>query len=129
METTLSIIRKSINITIPHPCSTIWCNSNFSLHNETFIFKDWFDKGIRNIFDIVDINGHLYNFEELQRTYSLKGTFLDYQRLIRKIPKIWLETINDHNDKCKILKYNVQINLYLKLFLKTKGDVEHYMIN
>ena len=44
-------------------CSPIWCNSNFSLNNETFIFKDWFDKGIRNIFDIVDINGHLYNFE------------------------------------------------------------------
>ena len=101
-------------------CSPIWCNSNFSLNNETFIFKDWFDKGIRNIFDIVDINGHLYNFEELQRTYSLKGTFLDYQRLIRKIPKTWLETINDHNDKCKILKYNVQINLYLKLILKDK---------
>ena len=76
------------------------------------LVKYWFDKGIRNIVDIVDINGHLYNFEELQ---SLKGTFLDYQRLIRKIPKTWLETINYHNGKCKILKYNVQIKSISKV--------------
>ena len=77
-------------------------------------------KGIRNIIDIIDFNGHLLTFEQLREQYNIKGTFLDYQRLVRKIPNTWIDTINTSNVECNLLKYNVQRNCYLGLILKDK---------
>ena len=99
--------------------SPLWCNSNLS-HNENFLFKNWFEMGVRNVIDIVDTNGYIYDFEQLKQIYNLKGTFLDYQRLINKLPKTWLDIINENNEKCKFSKFNVQINCYIKLIMKDK---------
>ena len=77
-------------------------------------------KGIRNIIDIIDSNGHLLTFEQLREQYNIKGTFLDYQRLVKKIPNTWINTINTSNVECNLLKYNVQRNCYLGLILKDK---------
>ena len=45
---------------------------------------------------LTDIDGNIYTFERLKEVYSIKGTFLDYQTLIRKIPRTWKEIINEH---------------------------------
>ena len=87
---------------------------------KTFFYKNWFEKGVRNVIDIIDVNGNIYTFEQLKEIYNLKGTFLDYQRLIKKIPRAWKEKINEHTTKCKDIKYNVQINCYIKFILKDK---------
>ena len=99
--------------------SPLWCNTNLS-EDGTFLIKSWFEKGIRNVIDILDANGDIYNFEQLKETYSLKGTFLDYQGLIRKLPRTWLEAINEQKDKCVFLKYNVQMNCYIRQIMKDK---------
>ena len=49
--------------------------------------KNWFEKGVGNVFDIIDVNWNIYTFEQLKEIYNQKGTFLDYQRLIKKIPR------------------------------------------
>ena len=59
------------------------------------ISYNYFEKGIKKVIDILDANGDIYNFEQLKETYSLKGTFLDYQELISKLPRTWLEAINE----------------------------------
>ena len=81
--------------------SPLWCNTSLS-EDGTFLIKSWFEKGIKNVIDIVDANGDIYNVEQLKETYSLKGTFLDYQKIISKLPRTWLETI----------KMNKRINAY-----------------
>ena len=43
----------------------------------------------------------------LKRRYNIKGTYLDYTRLLKNIPKTWKEIINVEPDKCAKLKYNV----------------------
>ena len=58
--------------------------------------------------------------DQLKYVYGIKGTFLDYQTLIRKIPRTWKETINENTNKCKDMKYIVYINCYLKFILKDK---------
>ena len=100
-------------------CTPLWCNSKLS-KNENFLFKNWFEMGVRNVIDIVDTNGYIYEFEQLKQIYNLKGTYLDYQRLINKLPKTWRDVINENNEKCKFSKFNVQINCYLKLIMKDK---------
>ena len=66
----------------------------------------------------MDTNGRIYNFEQLKETYNLKGTFLDHQRLINKLPKTWLHVYVINDEKCKFLKFNVQINCNIKLISK-----------
>ena len=95
--------------------------------NRIFFIKDWYDKSIRNIIDIITENGLIYDFEDLKHKYNIKGTFLDYTRLLRNIPKSWKEIISVEPDKCAKLKYNVQANCYVKFILKTKEGVETYM--
>ena len=85
--------------------SPLWCNTNLS-EDGTFLIKSWFEKRIKNVIDILDANGNIYHFEQLKEAYSLKGTFLDYQGLINKLPRTWLEAINEQKDKCVFLKYN-----------------------
>ena len=96
--------------------SPLWCNSNLS-QNENFLFKSWFEMGVRNFIDIVEC---IYDFEQLKQIYNLKGTFLDYQRLINKLPNTWLDVINENNGKYKFSKFNVQINCYIQLIMKDK---------
>ena len=99
--------------------SSRWCNTNFS-EDGTFLILSWFEKGIKNVIDILDANGDIYNFEQLKETYILKGTFLGYQGLISKLPRAWLEAINEQKDKCIFLKYNIQMNCYIRQVMKDK---------
>ena len=78
------------------------------------------EKLVRNGINIIDVNGNIFTFEHLNEIYNLKETFLDYQRLIKKISRAWKETINEHTINCKDIKYNVQINCYIKFILKDK---------
>ena len=55
----------------------LWEQSQIS-GNRIFFIKDWYDKGIRNIIDIITENGLIYDFEDLKHKYNIKGTFLDY---------------------------------------------------
>ena len=90
------------------------------VQNENFLFKNWFEMGVRNVIDLVDTNKYIYDFEQLEEIYNLKEPFLDYQRLINKLPKTWRDVINEHNEKCKFSNVNVQINYYIKLIMKEK---------
>ena len=66
----------------------LWKNSHVSF-NESLFIKDWYDKFIRNIMDIINENGLFCDLVELKRRYNIKGTYLDYTRLRKNIPKPW----------------------------------------
>ena len=51
----------------------VWGNSKISV-NANFIINEWFNKGIRNIMDLIDENGLFYNFQNLQERYDIYGT-------------------------------------------------------
>ena len=48
----------------------------------------------------------------------MKGSYLDYTQLLKNIPKSLKEIINVEPDKCAKLKYNVQINCFVKFISK-----------
>ena len=62
----------------------------------------------------------MYQFDALKETYSINGTFLDYQSLIRKIPNNWKNIIINNRQVCIQTKYNVTCNIYVKYLLKGK---------
>ena len=72
--------------------------------DENFLYKNWFDKGVRNVVDLIDMNGNIYSFHQLKEVYGIKGTFLDYQTLIRKIPR-------SGKEKKQLLKIQMNVRM------------------
>ena len=56
----------------------------------------WSDNGIRVIYDIIGDDGEFYTFEELKAMSNIRGTFLDYQRIVNSIPQTWKTLINNN---------------------------------
>ena len=100
-------------------CSPIWFSNNLNRGQNLYI-KSWFKKGIKQVSDLLDIDGNMYQFGVLKETYGFNGTFLDYQSLIRKIPNNWKNiTINNRQVSIQT-KYNVTCNINVKYLLKDK---------
>ena len=57
-------------------------------------------KGIRYISGLFDESGNLFEFDMLKNRYGLRGTFLDYQSVIRKIPKNWMTVVSNNKILC-----------------------------
>ena len=98
--------------------SPLWHNENIG-HGK-ILFKNWHEKGIRVVFDIIGQNGKFYTFEQLKTMYNINGTFLDYQYLLNKIPRSWITQINDNRVFIFENKINVTCNVFVKKLMKAK---------
>ena len=55
--------------------SPLWGNSQIN-GNRYFIINEWYNKGIRNVIDVIDENGFIYDFQtlkDIQYTWYLLG--------------------------------------------------------
>ena len=98
--------------------SPLWQNENIG--SGKIIFKNWHEKGIRVVLDIIGQNGEFYTFEQLKTMYNINGTFLDYQYLLNKIPRSWITQINDNRVFIFENKINVTCNVFVKKLMKAK---------
>jgi len=64
----------------------LWHNNKLNIE----YIPAWHKKGLLYLGDLFDIHGKLYTWCEVKNKYQIKGTFLDYNRLIINIPKEWL---------------------------------------
>ena len=68
--------------------SPLW--GNYQIHeNKNHIINEWYIKGIRNVIDLIDDDGSMYDFQKLKDVYEIHGTYLDYLHLINRIPKFF----------------------------------------
>ena len=99
--------------------SPLWGNSLIN-RNGNYIINEWYNKGIRNVIDLIDENGLFYQFQMLQERYGIHGTYLDYMQLINRIPRLWKDIINENSEKCASYKNNVQINCFVFYLLRKR---------
>ena len=76
----------------------LWGNSQIH-ENKNQIHNEWYIKGIRNVMDLIDEDGSMYDFQKLKDVYEIHGTYLDYLHLINGIQRIWTEMINENSTK------------------------------
>ena len=99
--------------------SPLWGNSQIH-ENKNHIINEWYTKGIRNVMDLIDGDGSMYDFQKLKDVYEIHGTYLDYLHLINRIPRLWRDMINENSTKNASYKYNVQINCYVFYLLRKR---------
>lgn len=98
--------------------SPIWFNTNVGL-GQLFI-KEWYKKGVKTIYDLIDENGDIYTFNTFKERFNVRGTFLEYQNLLNKIPNEWKNIINNNTVFSIMNKMNVSSNIYVSYVIKDK---------
>ena len=102
--------------------TVLFNNKEISIDGKPFFWKEWFEKGIRTIKDLLDKNGNVLSFPVFQSKYSLhKNTFLHFYQVICAIPGHLLtkaktndfsaQMINNEDPESFQLDENVVINL------------------
>ena len=64
--------------------------------------------------DLLDDQGIIYTI----LMFGVRGTILDFQFLIRKIPNRWKILLNSYKDITIANKFNVKCNIYVQFLLK-----------
>ena len=89
----------------------IFYNKNITVDNKYVFNKNWDDKNILFINDLVTQNGNLYSLQEFEEIYNTKTNFLTYHNLITAINKYRNKISDDRWKKVAILPgipYNVE---------------------
>ena len=56
----------------------LWYSDILKVDDKPFILRDWYDKGVRYVSDLVNNEGCLYNFNHFQSIYNVKTNFLRF---------------------------------------------------
>ena len=67
----------------------IWFNSFIKIENKTLFYKAWYNKGIKNVEDILNENGSFLSYEQFVTKYEINTNFLTYHGIISAIPAKW----------------------------------------
>ena len=76
--------------------------------------------------NLLDEHGDIYEFETFKTRFSLRGTFLEFQSLIRKIPNRWKITLDENKIISIANRLNVKCNIYLQFILKDKKGCRRF---
>ena len=103
------------------PATPIWYNSDVKLGGKGIFLKEWWDKGIRFINDLLDENGNILVREECENKFSIKIQFLHYYALCQIIKC---------NYKSQLESCNMKLNeplcpAYISHLLKEKKGCRH----
>ena len=76
-------VKLNKNYNILH--SPIWYNDDIKVDRQQVFIKDWFDKGIIYIGDLLDTNLNFKTQTDIQEKYNITLNFLTYHSLIRAV--------------------------------------------
>ena len=105
--------------------SPVWYNKNL-INGYNFCIWDWFKRGIRQVSDLYDEQGNLCSFETLKVRFGLKGTFLEYHSLVKKIPAYWNVLVNSNKIVCIMSRFSVKCNVYIQQVLKDRKGCRRF---
>ena len=82
-------------------------NKKILIGNQTFFYKEWFQKGIFLIQDLLQENGQFLSFPKFIQKYEVKCNFLNYMQVVSPIPKYLLNKAKEKQvDKSTFLAEN-----------------------
>ena len=101
-------------------------------NGKTLFLRDWFNKGILSIQDLLDDAGHILSYQEFNNKYSCKSNFLQYYQVISAIPKDLLNKAKLSDPIRKELysseNFTVQLSESTQLFLNKAKTCDFYKL-
>ena len=101
----------------------LWFNMNIKVGGAAVHYKNWENKGIVFINDLMDTNGDFLPFEIFCRNYSLQTHLLLYEGFVKSIRNYIVESTVENESKEKIS--GPVCSVYCSLILKNKKGCRH----
>ncbi|XP_069109859.1 uncharacterized protein [Argopecten irradians] len=101
--------------------SPLWFNENILIGHKTVFLKNFFDKKILIINDLIsDHNtGRFYNFQEIIRIFKVKSNFLQYHSIVSAVKKF---ISSNEITKSKVTYPYIPINI--EIFLRNRNGAK-----
>ena len=77
----------------------IWKNRYLTINKRPFMWKEWIDRGIVYIQDIVNDEGNFLSQTDISNIYNIKCNFLNAMQIRQSIPSNWRTVIQVNNVK------------------------------
>ena len=71
----------------------LWHNKCITIEKQPFLWKSWYNSGVKYVHDLLDENGNFLSAEELSYKYDLNVTFLQALQLRKALPFIWRQKL------------------------------------
>jgi hypothetical protein len=106
----------------------IWWNKDISLKKKEIFYKEWFDKGIIIVHDILDENGNFKTKQDLEDEFGLAIDTMKYNHLKLSIPQKWKRCVKSMTIHKQVISNKEQPfincnNRLLALGVTTNKDV------
>ena len=106
--------------------SPIFYNNTITIGSKPIYIKEWDQKGVKNINDLVHENGDLFTQDEFEHTFNIKTNFVQYLGLKRAIVA-YARTHNVISFSKKLYMPFLPANIHL-LIKSKKGGNDFYTI-
>jgi hypothetical protein len=84
---------------------SVWLNSRIKIREKVLWNRKWYDQGLQLLWDLIkESNGGIMDYMEFKNKYSIKTNFLEYEGLIKAIPKCWKEMLKTPEEQLDITK-------------------------
>ena len=133
-----SILQYFLELKTAHKCVNgqelvLFNNKDILIENQTIFHKDWFQKEIFLIQDLLKDDGKFFTYPEFVRRYELKCNFLTYMQVVSAIPKHLVKKAREkHLDKSTFLAvdaFQLSPNTVIDLLKMKNKDYYWLLIN
>ena len=100
----------------------LWYNTNIRIKNLPIFWLNWYNNGIRKIYDIIhDSEPKFLSWNELRTKYKINGNYLHYLGLLAALPKNWTRHISESTVGKHNLLRNSESSLTTRLLKSDKS--------
>ena len=105
--------------------SSLWKNNNIQVDNSTVYYKDWIEKGIWTVNDLLTPEGEFMSFQYFRESFSINCTFLHFYGLVLSVKK-WLKSVDANYINGQL---NPLIPFNISIFMRSpKGGKDMYNV-
>ena len=73
---------------------TIWMNSHIKIEQKVIYYKNWYQKGVKYIHDLLGQDGSFLSVDDFNIKYGLNVNFIMYYGILSAIPNGWKQILN-----------------------------------
>lgn len=88
----------------------IWENRYITISNKPFLWRNWLQKGIVHVHDIIKGNGEFLDHNEIKEKYDINCNFLNALQIRHSLPMAWRHLITNRSVTIRINGPFVYVN-------------------
>ena len=125
----LVVLEKNMPLNTRDICNTsLWYNTKITIDKKPVVYKNYINKGIVLVKDLLDDQSNLMSHEEFRQKYNMKTNFLEYNSLLRAV-KIYIKKSNVYETQIDIQKPSLPENAKLLLSNVKGSKIFYNLIN